>query len=273
MPSTTIANHRIFFEHGGAGAPVVIVHGSWTSHAAWGPVAAQLRAGHAVTAYDRLGHSASERPPGPYPRRRHEDDLIAIIERVAGGPAYVAGSSYGAVVALAVAARRPDLVRGVVAHEPPVTSLSGAREVRAAHAAMEAVAERIRGGDAEGGTRQFFEEVALGAGAWEILPEAFRAAAMGNAPAFLADMDDPAWPTLDLAAVNAYDGPILLTEGERSLPWFRPLIDALGAAVPQAGRATVIGAGHSPHATHPEAFAELIAAFCGRELPQRAAAA
>ena len=41
-------------------------------------------------------------------------DTIAFIERVIGQPAYLMGCSDGAVVALAVARRRPDLVRRLV---------------------------------------------------------------------------------------------------------------------------------------------------------------
>ena len=41
-------------------------------------------------------------------------DMVAFIERVIGGPAYVAGHSGGAIVALLVALRRPDLVERVV---------------------------------------------------------------------------------------------------------------------------------------------------------------
>jgi acetyltransferase/esterase len=50
------------------------------------------------------------------------DDAVALIER-ACGPAHVLGSSSGAIVGLHLLARRPDLVRTLVAHEPPLFPL------------------------------------------------------------------------------------------------------------------------------------------------------
>jgi pimeloyl-ACP methyl ester carboxylesterase len=41
-------------------------------------------------------------------------DTIAFLEQVAGGPAYLLGHSVGAPLGLIVALRRPDLVRGLV---------------------------------------------------------------------------------------------------------------------------------------------------------------
>src|SRR5690606_10194785 len=61
---------------------------------------------------------------GPY-RLSTEQYLgwcAALIEQVIGAPALVAGGSMGAAMALVLAAERPDLVRGVVAIEPPFRS-------------------------------------------------------------------------------------------------------------------------------------------------------
>jgi len=51
----------------------------------------------------------------------HEDvaDLAAIIER-AGAPAHVLGNSMGASVSLRLAAARPELLRTLSVHEPPL---------------------------------------------------------------------------------------------------------------------------------------------------------
>src|SRR5438105_1371574 len=46
-----------------------------------------------------------------------------MIAAGGGGPAHVLGSSSGAIVALDLLARRPDAVRTLVAHEPPVVTL------------------------------------------------------------------------------------------------------------------------------------------------------
>jgi pimeloyl-ACP methyl ester carboxylesterase len=55
----------------------------------------------------------------------HADDAYRLIEHLAGPdePVYVFGSCSGGLVALELTLRRPDRVRLVVAHEPPVLSI------------------------------------------------------------------------------------------------------------------------------------------------------
>lgn len=50
------------------------------------------------------------------------DWCVTFIEQVAGGPVILAGCSMGATMALTVTARRPDLVRGCIALEAPMTA-------------------------------------------------------------------------------------------------------------------------------------------------------
>ena len=49
---------------GSVGAPLVLVHGSWGSRHNWDPVIPGLAEHYRVVAYDRRGHSESERPRG-----------------------------------------------------------------------------------------------------------------------------------------------------------------------------------------------------------------
>jgi pimeloyl-ACP methyl ester carboxylesterase len=51
------------------------------------------------------------------------DDARRLIDAVGGGPAYVMGSSGGALVGLGLISRYPERVRTLVAHEPPLTRL------------------------------------------------------------------------------------------------------------------------------------------------------
>src|SRR3712207_9472275 len=118
MPHIPINGNHLVVERGGEGAPLVLVHGSWTGRVVWNAVAEILRERFDVTAYDRLGYNDSERPVAAYTRRRHEDDLIALIEHLDAGPVALLGNSYGGAISLAVPARRPDLVTHVAAHEP-----------------------------------------------------------------------------------------------------------------------------------------------------------
>jgi pimeloyl-ACP methyl ester carboxylesterase len=122
------------------------------------------------------------------------------MEALDPAPAHFAGNSFGASIALGLAARRPDLFRSLIVHEPPLMGLvADDAELRPLMMEFQgrivAVADQLRAGDIEGGTRRFVEEVALGPGAWEQLPEEVRQMDMNNAPTFLDEVQDPSGPT------------------------------------------------------------------------------
>jgi pimeloyl-ACP methyl ester carboxylesterase len=253
----------LWYEESGSGEPVVLVHGNWTEHTAWSLAVPELPASLRAIAYDRRGSGRSQRSRERLTRRRHENDLAALIEALGPAPAHVVGNSYGAATALGLASRRPELFRSLVAHEPPLTALvSGDPAARAAleqaQASMRAVMERVEACDAAGGARQFAEEIALGPGGWETLPERNRATMIANAPAVAEEMRDPALGELDLEALAESGVPILLTRGEGSPAWFDGIVDRLAEAI---GRApvTIPGAGHNPHVTHPAELAAIVA--------------
>ena len=78
-----------------------------------------------VLLHDPRGFGASplDDPTDDADPDRLADDLVALLDAaVPGQRVDVFGSSGGAVTALALAARHPERVRVVVAHEPPLTS-------------------------------------------------------------------------------------------------------------------------------------------------------
>ena len=265
MPVTRINGIDIHHEVRGDGPPLVLVHGSWTDHTVWQSVAEKLAGSFRVISYDRRGHSRTERPDTPRNRTMDEDDLAEIIETLAGGCAYAAGSSYGALTTLGLAARRPELLRGMCLHEAPALAHAGDGETgelaAAAAAGIAGVRDQIAAGDIEAGTRRFIEELAMGPGAWDMLPEAVRAIFLGNAPAFAAEQQDPHWSELDLDGIASAGHRILLTRGTVSPRYMQLVSDRVGDLLPNAETAVVEGAGHSPHITHPDVYAEIIESF------------
>lgn len=72
-------------------------------------------------AIDLRGHGRTKLPAVPRKMRswnRFRDDVIQVLEQTAPNGAILGGHSMGSTVALLVAARRPDLVRGLVLTEP-----------------------------------------------------------------------------------------------------------------------------------------------------------
>jgi pimeloyl-ACP methyl ester carboxylesterase len=268
MPYVDVEGTALYYEESGEGEPVVFVHGNWSDHSTWGLTVPELPASLRAIAYDRRGSGRSQRSREALTRRRHEDDLAAVIEALAPAPAHVVANSYGASTALGLAARRPELFRSLVAHEPPLLSIVGDDPVAGAaiaetQASLRAVTERVEACDAAGGAKQFVEEVALGPGGWATLPEFIRAIMVANAATVAEEMRDPALAHVDLEALAEVDVPILLTKGDESLAWFYGIVDRLDETIGRGRVATIAGAGHNPHATHPAEYAAVVAEHAG----------
>jgi pimeloyl-ACP methyl ester carboxylesterase len=80
---------------------------------------------HTIVTYDPRGVERSERtdPDLEVTPEVHAADVRAEIEAVGGGQVDLFASSGGAVNALALVATHPNLVRTLVAHEPPLASV------------------------------------------------------------------------------------------------------------------------------------------------------
>ena len=220
-----------------------------------------------VVSYDRQGHTGSEDSRQPGSRRDDEDDLAAIIEAHGLAPTHLVANSFGASIALSLTARRPELVRSVCAHEPPLMALVADDPVVAqVGERVGAVVSLIDRGDAEGGARLFVEEVALGPGAWELMPLEERAAMAANAGTFVGETRDPDWAVLDLDGLAAVSCPVLLTQGDQSQPFFAAIISRLAEVMDRAQVTTIPGAGHVPHQTHPAEWVTVVREFA-REAP------
>lgn len=267
MALATVNGVRLFHELTGTGEiPIVLVHGSWVSHRTWERVVPLLADSFRVLAYDRRGHGESERPATQGSVREDVADLAALIEHLELGPLWLAGNSFGASITLRLAGERPDLVRGVIAHEPPLFSLLAddpamAPTLRDAEKRISAVAERIAAGDHAGAAEQFVETVALGPGTWTQLPWEFRQTMIDNAPTFLDESNDPEQFAFDLDWIKGFSRPALLTVGDQSPPTFGPVVAMLADAAPMGEVVTLPGAGHIPHVTHPERYVEAVRAF------------
>ena len=273
MAMARVNGVRLFYELDGTprGVPLVLVHGSWDSHHDWDAIMPGLTNAFQVLRYDRRGHSQSERPSGQGSIREDVADLAALIEHLKLVPAWVVGNSFGASIALRLAGEHPGLLQGVVVHEPPLVSLlaedpSLEPMLADVQGRVDSVVERIASGDHAGGTEQFVETVALGPGTWETLPPDYQQVMIENAPTFLDEAKDPDAPVFELDWIRNFAKPILLTRGDQSPPIFAPVVARLSEALPRADVITFPGAGHVPHATHPEDYGEAIAAFVRKHM-------
>jgi pimeloyl-ACP methyl ester carboxylesterase len=252
----------LYYELHGDGEPLVLVHGSWVDATEWQPVIADLANSYRVLAYDRRGHSRSERPDTQGSVDEDGDDLAGLLETLDLVPAHVVTNSFGGNVALRLAPRRPELFRSLTCHEPPLLGLLAEDPesrglMQQVGASVESVAGRIAGGDHERAARQFVEEVALGPGAWDKLPSEVRKIVINNAPTFLDELGDPDAVNIEEGSLERIEAPVHLTGGSESPPPFGRVLDRLAEMIPRATRETIEGAGHDPHVEAPDRYVEV----------------
>lgn len=117
----------------GKGPLLLCVTGASGDGAIFQPIAPELASSYTVCTWARRGYSASkftEDSPNLSPEYRlatDADDAAALIAHLSPStPAYVLGSSSGAIVSLTLLQRHPDSVNFLIAHEPPLTKVLGA---------------------------------------------------------------------------------------------------------------------------------------------------
>jgi pimeloyl-ACP methyl ester carboxylesterase len=127
---------------GERGRPVVLLHGLPASGRVWGGAFDRLGIAHRLLVPDLLGFGGSPRPAAGYTLEDHAGAIAAAMRsaEVDGVPAVVAGHSFGALVALALAHHHPRLVGALLLVSPPL--YRGPAEARAATLAALTWAER-----------------------------------------------------------------------------------------------------------------------------------
>lgn len=270
MSFITVNGTELYYELSGDGdVPLALVHGSWGDHSNWSPVVAELARSFRVLRYDRRGHSQSARPKTQGSLREDAADLAALLEALDIGPAHIVGNSGGAAVGLWLAAERPEMLRSLTAHEPPLFGLlvddpSSADALRAIDERISHVFRLLRDGNYRNAARHFVDNVAFGPGVWDKLPPARQQTFVNNAPTFLDELQDPNISIVDLDALSRFDRPTLLTRGEGSPAFFSSVVGTLVRAMPAAEHVVFVGAAHVPHVSHPVEFVDTVAGFVRR---------
>ncbi len=112
-------------------------------------------------AYDPRGNSRStfDGEPEALDLDVHGDDAARLIEALGAGSAYVFGTSGGAQIGLNLTARYPELVRALVAHEPPAVLMLD--DPSAALSRDQAIYDTYRREGVDAAMQQFFADNGL----------------------------------------------------------------------------------------------------------------
>jgi pimeloyl-ACP methyl ester carboxylesterase len=196
-------------------------------------------------------------PPGPDVDRVDFEDEAVWLEPFLEPGAHLVGHSYGGVIALLAAARRPELVRSLTVIEPPCLGVARGDPVVDEY---EAGGERLwlLRHDPEALLRAFVEAVGASPPPAELSPALLQGART------LAVERYPWRAEIPLDALAAAPFPKLVVSGAHSRP-FDIVCDVLERRL-GARRAVLAGAGHSvPRLGEP--FNEVLSAFVDRSEP------
>jgi pimeloyl-ACP methyl ester carboxylesterase len=117
---------RLYYELRGEGPLLAVVPGAKGEADIYRDLADELSTRYQVMTYDRRGFSRSQLDGAQDYQRRlatDADDARGLIRHLGDEPATVYGNSTGALVALEVLIRHPDVVRTVIAYEPRMVRL------------------------------------------------------------------------------------------------------------------------------------------------------
>jgi haloacetate dehalogenase len=95
---------------GGAGTPVVLLHGFPQTHLMWRHVATELADGYTVICPDLRGYGESDKPNGGYAKRTMAADIVALARALGHDRFALAGHDRGALVAIRAGLDHPAAV-------------------------------------------------------------------------------------------------------------------------------------------------------------------
>ena len=229
----------------------VLIHGSMDRSAGMLKLSRRLDDTYHVLRYDRRGYGRSRPHPGPFGMDQHVADLATLLD---GQRAVLIGHSYGGNVALAHAARSPELVRAVVVYETPMSWLDWWPSTTAGGSALTTH-------DPADAAERFMRRL-IGDQRWERLPQRTRTARRDEGHTMIDELTDlqsrAPWTPEQIFA------PLLVLRGERGAEHHRKGSDVLAVTVADAELVEIEDAAHFGPNTQPDAVADVIKEFVTR---------
>jgi len=260
MPSISANGTELYYEVRGRGPSILLIAGGGLDGGTFGPLAEVLAEEFTVVDYDRRGLSRSPRPTdwNQTSIAEQADDAAGLLQAFHLAPAAVVGNSLGALIALELVLRHPDLVRGASLLDtgPTDSAIPNRRERMPMPDAVRIAL--AKGGDQS--QRAGFEALLRFLGIWDVMDPASRRRNIGNAEVFfnyetpLLSSDRP-----DEMRLQANRIPVQVGAGERTPALMREMAEWLASQL----NVTVdtIPGGHVAYVEHPEEAAKAIKPF------------
>ena len=263
MPFITVRDRRVHYLDQCAGVPVVLVHSSGLSSRQWTRLSGRVAPARRVIAPDLLGSGASD--PVPADALFHFGEDVAALEGLLDTIEeryHLVGHSYGGLVALAAARRRPERVISLALFEPVAFGVLYSEGDRDGIASLEDYdPDGTFFDDAAGGREPWLERFIdwwQGEGAWRGLPEPARSAFLKVGRKVFQEVRSLTSDRTPLEAYRALTMPTLFMSGARSPLAARRVCEIFARGLPAAKLVTLEDAGHMGPLTHGQTVAELI---------------
>lgn len=108
---------------------VLLLHGLMGRASHWASTARWLSERHRAVALDQRGHGQSDKAPEEqYTREAYVEDAEAALEQLGLAPTVLIGHAMGALTGWQLAAKRPDLVRGLIICDMRASALGAASQ-------------------------------------------------------------------------------------------------------------------------------------------------
>lgn len=261
VASDVVANgiRTHYHRTGGGWQPLVLAHGITDSGLCWTALARGLEDAYDVLMLDARGHGLSDAPEEGYTWETLGEDLAGAIEALGVAPALLMGHSMGAASASLVAARRPDLVRGLVLEDPPWRQATSDPAARSARAEMFRMALEVRRARSK---EDLVSECRQNSPAWsdeEVGPWAESKQQVSPHVASLFVGDYPDWR--EVAASITCPTLLLTADPERGAIVTPKVASEALSLMPNARVERVSDAGHSIHRDQPARVLALVREF------------
>lgn len=261
----------------GHGHPLVFIHGVMGDWRSWDPQWPAFAGRYRCVRYSRrYNHPNRNTMASPdHSALQEAEDLLGLLDHLGWESAILVGSSYGSFVALALALRHPQRCAALALSEPPMMKYaqhSGAgREAEARFRAevIEPANAAFRRGDDEAGARIMTGGI-NGQGVATLTPEAMQRRLQNIGAMKTLALSSDEFPWLPPERLAALPMPVLLMAGERTPPIHAEIFRNVCAAMPQAERTLIDGAGHGTSRDNPAAFNATVLDFLERHAHQLA---
>lgn len=262
-PINRIANYGEI----GQGEKIVFIHGYISDQRIWSQVKDHWSdKGHLF--FPTLGcfGRESEQPgTSDFSFDNHIDDIVSFLETVCTVPAHLVGWSYGASLALMVAARRGELVKSVFAYEAGISTFISNNEVLQrvqndrADMAKQAI-EASEGGDYTLAVKHIVDCACSQPGVFESLDEEMKRIFLDNAktvPLMFVKQSAPNVP-VSSEELRGISCPVTISFGEYARPAYRLVAEEAADIIPGSAAKIIPAASHIIPITSPELFQQAV---------------